>query len=759
MVVEPRRVACRALAMHVADLAGGRLGDDVGYRVRFESKASDETRLLFVTPGVALNMIASGESDRFTHVMIDEFHERGWEVDLVVASLRRRSTAGQSLLLCSATLDVDRLRDRLDATVVRAEGRSFPVEIEYSGTGAPSSEDLEDRVAAAVQRLIERGVGGDVLVFLPGRGEIRRTASTLAGRVDAPIVELHGGISPRAMVDAFAPGERSEVVLATNVAESAVTIPGVTAVVDSGLARTVQHRAGRSLLALGSIAGDAMAQRAGRAGRLAPGRCLRLWGREYRYEPHTPPSIERERLDALVLRAASCGLGGSAFDDAQWPTAPPPFAVEQARARLRDIGALDEHAELTARGRALSRIPVRPSSAAALFDAPPTLAATLADLFAVVESGRPILDHRAVGSGQESPWRDAPDEVTALVRALRGARPGRDPVHARALEEARRVADSLRRLVGVEATVRGDGSRVPPAAELAAHLLSRVPHFAFVRRQRRAKGRRRDHRGAPWANAAGDEVMIDEWELEDERRDPPVAGVVLSVRWLGTGRSARGVGGLLVPCSPAALARAGLGEVDIGEVRVDRRGGAVRVFAALIRTLGGRELERSERRLRGPELRGAAARLIQEGRLMRPALDRVEEALHVEDLLGQAEGLGPSPQGKTDLRDWIARRLETLGVEVDQDLGLLEPEDLVPSIDSHRAAMAGLDRLRADFPLVITDRDARYRVHVLLERKRVVLEPANALAKKRGEPDARHVPRLRGFRVEFRYGSRVVRVR
>ncbi|MCA9713455.1 MAG: ATP-dependent helicase HrpB, partial [Myxococcales bacterium] len=250
LVVEPRRVACRALALWLARGRGEPVGASIGYRVRFDDRRSADTRVLFVTPGVALNMFADGSALEFATILVDEFHERGWEVDLVVLLARRalaRRGAAPRLVLCSATLDVDALVEQLGATLVRAEGRRFPVSITYEGDEAPSPVGLERRVADALTRLAgdrERDTG-DILVFLPGKREIERCRQIAQGLPLTPVI-VHGGVSPERLVRAFAPadaGAPARVYLATNVAETSLTVPGIRFVVDPGFARISRYSA------------------------------------------------------------------------------------------------------------------------------------------------------------------------------------------------------------------------------------------------------------------------------------------------------------------------------------------------------------------------------------------------------------------------------------------------------------------------------------------------------------------------------------
>ncbi|MCA9655437.1 MAG: ATP-dependent RNA helicase, partial [Myxococcales bacterium] len=407
LVVEPRRVACRALATWVAAQRGGVLGDEVGYRVRFDDRSGPSTRILFVTPGVALNRLAERGTADLAALMVDELHERSWEIDLVVALARRARARGSEarLLLCSATLDTEAITQRLDAVCIEAQGRRFPVQIEHRGEGLPTPRELEPRVVAAVDETLRHGPAGDVLVFLPGKGEIERCARALAGR-PVTVCPVHGGLPPEQLTRAFAEAPGRRVFLATNVAETSLTLPGVTTVIDAGLVRRRQHQAGRSVLALVPISRASMDQRAGRAGRVAPGRCVRLWGARFEPERVTPPEIERVELDDLVLRAAACGLPAPELADAPWIDPPPEFALRAAVARLREAATLDAEGRLTAVGRARARLPVSAFAARIVVDPPLALAGTVADVVALMELGRDLLLPGAPADGEDEARRE-----------------------------------------------------------------------------------------------------------------------------------------------------------------------------------------------------------------------------------------------------------------------------------------------------------------------------------------------------------------
>ncbi len=346
-VLEPRRVAARAAAHRVASELGEPVGERVGYAMRLDRKSSDKTRVLYVTEGVFTRRL--DDLAGIDAVILDEFHERSIHTDVALAWCRalRRSRPELKLVVMSATLDGEAVARFLSCPRLRATGTMFPVQIKY--WERRDDRALEARVAAACREAVE---SGSVLAFLPGIGEIERTAALLGG---VPVYPLHGevdaGAQDRALRDTGAP----RVVLATNVAETSVTVEGITTVIDAGLARQASFDAwsGLPTLDLVPVARDSAAQRAGRAGRLGPGTCLRLYSRaDHDARPaQTVPEIRRIDLAATVL-----ALRGQSLE---WFEPPPAGAWRAAVEHLRRLDLLDDNG-LTVLGAAVSRLPLSP---------------------------------------------------------------------------------------------------------------------------------------------------------------------------------------------------------------------------------------------------------------------------------------------------------------------------------------------------------------------------------------------------------------
>jgi ATP-dependent helicase HrpB len=378
VVLEPRRIAARAAAEYVAGESRVQVGGEIGYRVRLEQRGGPRTRLWFVTEGVFSRQIVK---DPFLEdvgvVVLDEFHERHLQGDVALAVARELQAtvrADLKLVVMSATLETERIAAHLgDCPVVRSQGRAFPVRVEH--LEERDLRFLSDRVRKALADLLrEPDDGGDVLVFLPGAGEIRRAESAIAeiaAAHDLEISVLHGELPLEAQRRALLRGDKRRVVLATNVAETALTVEGVTAVIDSGLARMARFDARRGInhIDVRPISRAAADQRAGRAGRTAPGRCVRLWpaaehgGRL----AHEAPEILRLDLAGIVLELRAWGLRDAR--SLGWLDTPPAASFARAEQALVQLGAIDAEGELTAVGRQLLSLSAPPRLARILVEA------------------------------------------------------------------------------------------------------------------------------------------------------------------------------------------------------------------------------------------------------------------------------------------------------------------------------------------------------------------------------------------------------
>lgn len=476
VVLEPRRVAARAAAARIAEERGGRLGDEVGYHVRLDRRAGPDTRLLCATYGLFLRrLIADPFLTGVGAVVLDEFHERSLDADLTLALLQRTRTEAREdlrIVVMSATLDAEPVeRFLVPASTITCEGRLHPVEIEHRS--APQGWDATPDVVRAVLDATRR-TAGDVLVFLPGRGEIARASAALADRLPHEIVELHGSLSLAEQSRALRQGNRRRVVLATNVAETSVTVQGVTAVVDTGSARKLRFDPGRGLPVLGRepISQAAATQRAGRAGRTGPGLCLRLWpASEHRLRPaEEEPEVRTADLGAAVLQLLAAGESDATSFG--WFEAPQPERLATALALLDELGAVRD-GRLTKRGGRLAELPLSPRLGTLLLVGRELGVEREAAMAAALLSGRDPF--RATDARHHSD-SDLADRVDALL-----GRPSEIGCPRGGAEFVRRVAEQLRDQVSRTDLPRGRRAADPDLA-LGRAVLAAFPDRVASRR-------------------------------------------------------------------------------------------------------------------------------------------------------------------------------------------------------------------------------------------------------------------------------------
>ena len=464
LMLEPRRVAARQIAERMAWMLEEPVGRTVGYRMRFEHRVSAGTQIEVVTEGVLVRRLVDDPGlEGVSVVIFDEFHERSLTTDVALALTREAQQVLRPdirILLMSATVDTDALCRELKAPLVESKGRLFPIEM-IRGREEARPENAAELVAQTV-RQAHRDHEGDILAFLPGEADIRRCAELL-GESLAPtrVFPLYGMLSgeeQRRAIAPSAPGQR-KVVLATPIAETSITIEGVRVVVDSGLCRKMVFDSQRGLSHLETvrISRDMADQRAGRAGRVAPGVCYRLWSAatEQRMLPIRIPEILEADLAPTVLDIAA--WGESHPESLPWLTPPPALAIAKARELLRGLGAVDESGNITAHGRSLSALPCHPRVAQMLLKADtPERKALAADLAALLEEKDPL---------------DTP-EAGAYVR-LRALRDARQSRREGRWSRISRIAEQYRNLVRVPED-NGDPDPFEAGALLAAAYPERI---------------------------------------------------------------------------------------------------------------------------------------------------------------------------------------------------------------------------------------------------------------------------------------------
>ena len=491
LILEPRRLAARQIAERMAALLGEPVGRTVGYRIRFERRVSAATRIEVLTEGILTRMLVDDPALEGVGVVIfDEYHERSLQSDVALALTREAQQLLRPdlrIVLMSATIDTDALCAALGAPLLESKGRMFPVDVRHTPEEA-TEMDVAERVAHWVRRAL-RDHEGDILAFLPGEAEIRRCAEMLEGVSGATIYPLYGLLPPeeqRAAIAPSAPGAR-KVVLATPIAETSLTIEGVRVVVDGGFCRRLVFDPQNALSRLETvrISRDMADQRSGRAGRVAPGVCYRLWSpaTEARMAATRVPEILEADLAGTVLDAAA--WGESHIGQLPWITPPPPAHVAQATRLLEWLGALDEAGCITPHGRQLAALPCHPRIAQMLQRGETELASELAalleekDPLAASENDAALttrLDalHRAGRSGRWGRIAQMAEQYRQLVRSAgsnNGPERSRDPYLVGALVGAaypERIAKARSEGRGHFQLATGELAAVSPDDALAA---------------------------------------------------------------------------------------------------------------------------------------------------------------------------------------------------------------------------------------------------------------------------------------------------
>jgi ATP-dependent helicase HrpB len=424
LMLEPRRLAARSVAHRMAWLLGEKVGQTVGYRVRFENKVGKDTRLEVLTEGILTRMLGQDNTlEGVGLVIFDEFHERSLHADLALALCREVQAVLRDdlrLLIMSATLDGNAVSSLLgNAPVLKSQGRQYPISLQYlpqEQRGLPGGETIAQQVTKAVRKALAEEEG-DVLVFLPGQGEIRRVEERL--KEAQPALSLHplyGDLPQSEQQAALLPhpqGQR-KVVLATSIAETSLTIEGIRVVVDSGYARVprFEPRSGLTRLETEAVTRATADQRAGRAGRLGPGVAYRLWseGMHQHLLPQRQPEIVEADLAPMVLELAGWGIAD--LRSLNWITPPPAGAVAAAMELLHQLDAL-ENGRITAKGRKMLKLPTHPRLAHLLLEGREAgVAALAADVAALLEERDPL-------------QKEAGADLSLRVEALRRWRTGR----------------------------------------------------------------------------------------------------------------------------------------------------------------------------------------------------------------------------------------------------------------------------------------------------------------------------------------------
>ncbi|MET2899846.1 helicase-related protein [Vibrio rotiferianus] len=738
LVIEPRRIACTSLAEFLAEQSGQPLGKQIGYAIKLHAHYDENTNVVFVTPGVALRWFAENKLASFDIVMVDEFHERRWDIDLLTAILKQEKQ--HRLIVTSATLEGEKLANYLDAKRLRSEGRCFPVTVTHRSEDSrylPNKKGCENEVVRTVKEALE-DEEGDLLVFLPGRKEITQCSQMLQNLDDVLVVKLHASVSDEERHRALTVQKQRKVVLATNVAETSLTIPNIRVVIDSGLERRTVQRNGRTALTLTNISKASAAQRMGRAGRVAEGACIRLFGEHAPLELVTPPELHREELVEPMLAAACCGyrLSELSFLDSV-----PEKSLNSALQILQGMEAIDDQGDITEHGKKVYPLPID-----ALFADLVTRIQTKADKEAMIDLAAALsvpaqLYQLQGGESAEALAIEEPFgcDASMMIRLVRGEQLPGVNIDANVLEEAQGLAKQMREVFELpELEVASRYKR----DELTKAIAKLHPELVFVRRERRR-------------DALGNGLMEMMVGRNSRFPDKSEAALVLDSHSVpGRGiKQTLNLASVMLPISLKLLRELELGEWQQGETNYEEE--APRATMHLI--YAGRTICTEYQVLQGGVAVQSIVEMIEDETLL-PGFAPLRKQQIQHWKIYNTLGLNQEPIDKATLDDlsfstWLVEQLETLGVESMEDIELFEADDIpfegIPDWEYQDFA--------EQFPLKLLLAELKLDVEYFVSRKlvHVIYTDGN----RKGDPKRWELPRWSGWKVQYKKASRVIDVK
>ncbi|PTP09644.1 DEAD/DEAH box helicase [Vibrio splendidus] len=746
LVVEPRRIACTSLAKYLAQQSGEKLGSKVGYAIKLESEYNEQTNVVFVTPGIALRWLSEDGLASFDVIVVDEFHERRWDIDLLVAILKQKES--HRLVITSATIEGERLAHYLDANRISCEGRTYQVAIEHRANESralPDIRHLEQRIAEEVNHQLIAS-HGDILVFLPGKKEIVQCEQALAKNPDIQVVKLHASVSEKERdlalsgrnIDTEGNGMR-KVILATNVAETSLTIPDIGVVIDSGLERRTVQRNGRTTLMLKSISRASAKQRTGRAGRVMDGICVRLYGEHAALELVTPPELQREELTEPMLAAACCG---APFESLSFLDPIPEKSLNSATQTLLTMEAINADHQITGHGKKLYPLPIDALYAdivtriktKALKEAMVDLTAALsvpARLYQLPTN----TEHLEALAQQEKEGCD----LSLLIQIVRGRDYPHLDIDQQALNEAQGLAKQMREVFELpQLEVASRFQRI----ELLKTIVHLHPELVFVRRLKRKEA---------FANGVLEAVLGRQNRFPDNAQ----AMLVLDTHSL-PGRGVKQTLTLATVTAPIPLEliiEAELGEWEQGETRVNDDG----VFTEMALVYAGRTITTKLVTAEGQLSLKPIVDLVLKGvQLPGFAKVRTQEIKHWQ--LYVKLGLDEQVQYTQEIDQmnfelWFIEQLEVLGVTDVSELEMFDhvdiPFDGIPSWL--------YSEFSEKYPFALSLADLQLDVEYLPARKLIYVHYQSGSRKL--SPKRWELPTWSGWRIQYKKASRIIDIK
>ncbi|CDT44134.1 helicase-related protein [Vibrio coralliirubri] len=746
LVVEPRRIACTSLAKYLAQQSGEKLGSKVGYAIKLESEYNEQTNVVFVTPGIALRWLSEDGLASFDVIVVDEFHERRWDIDLLVAILKQK--ASHRLVITSATIEGERLAQYLDANRISCEGRTYQVEIEHRANESrtlPDIRHLEQRIAEEVNHQLIAS-SGDMLVFLPGKKEIVQCEQALAKNPDIQVVKLHASVSDKERDSALSGHNINtegnglrKVILATNVAETSLTIPDIGVVIDSGLERRTVQRNGRTTLMLKSISRASAKQRAGRAGRVMDGVCVRLYGEHAALELVTPPELQREELTEPMLAAACCG---APLESLLFLDPIPEKSLNSANQTLLTMEAINADHQITEHGKKLYPLPIDALYAdivtriktKALKEAMVDLTAALsvpARLYQLPNNA----EHLEALAQQEKEGCD----LSLLIQIVRGREYPHLDIDQQALNEAQGLAKQMREVFELpQLEVASRFKRI----ELLKTIVNLHPELVFVRRLKRKEA---------FANGVLEVVLGRHNRFPDNAQ----AMLVLDTHSL-PGRGVKQTLTLATVTAPIPLELiidAELGEWEQGETVVNDDG----VFTEMALVYAGRTITTKLVAAEGQlSLKPIVDLVLNGDQLPGFAKARTQEIKHWQ--LYVKLGLDEQTQYTPEIENinfelWFIEQLEVLGVTDVSELEMFDHADI--PFDGIPTWL--YSEFSEKYPFTLSLADLQLDVEYLPARKLIYVHYQSGNRKL--SPKRWELPTWSGWRIQYKKASRIIDIK
>lgn len=769
LVIEPRRVACLALSEFVSS-ADGQQGSglnkpvSVGYAIRFDSTMTPETKVVFVTPGIALRWLNENRLVDFDVVIFDEFHERRWDTDLLLAILKEQGR--HKLVLTSATLNSGDLttyltdNTSLPVKQLKANGRKFQVELFHQALRSdalPELMDIENKVEQAIVKIIKiKQLKGDILVFLPGKREIisceQHCRSLLLSEGLSSAI-LHGSISHDRQKLVLTPVTTRRVIFATNIAETSLTIPSVTAVIDSGLERRTQQRNGRTVLALSRISHASSEQRKGRAGRTQEGVCIQLWGAHAILDAHSQPELLRSDLVEPMLAAAAVGYRLSMLD---FINILPEKTLLLANEKLVQMGAIELNGKITLHGQKLFPLPIDTLFSHLISAMDNALnQGLMIDLVAALSVGQKLVTLPSSIQGRQALalWEPLQCDAMLLIKIMRESIPDFLSVDPILLNEAKQLASQIYSLLNLShhSLAIDEATR----ESWLLNVIKAVPELAFVRREKRYQTLGNGHSEIQIGRSSRFIVEL----TSDEGKVSPLAAVVFdqfSIAGKGVKQTVN-FANCMAPILFNTLVEAQLGIECVS----DALSSSPLDQTLLIRQYAGRVIGSRIGEVKGDQLLESIVGSIISGAVfpnLAVTIERDISAWNIWRLLQKNQHKSPVDnfsivQEPLDVRHYLKHKLIELGVESADDLELINASDLVfhGIPDWERVEFDSLYPQELVLPELILAVDYRP------QNKWVILSYVRG-SRKQG-PKRWELPRWSGWRIKYKKASRVIEIK